>query len=152
MLRRAARKVFDEMNSSLERPKRGGFFTSLSKRGSVHPVKGAPKRLDEIELDAAKQEIQSVKTKAVEKEDEPKRRKGGRPPKTLDTKINGIQGFQAPTGTSTEAFLRRLDKDRPDIHARVMAGELSAHAGMIEAGFRKKAQSRLRGGGPESRA
>ena len=75
-----------------------------------------------------------------------------RPAKTLDTKINGIQGFQAPTGTSTEAFLRRLDKDRPDIHARVLAGELSAHAGMIEAGFRKKAPSRLRGGGPESRA
>lgn len=46
------------------------------------------------------------------------------------------------TGNSAEAALRKLRKDRPDIHARVLAGELSAHAGMIEAGFRKKAPSR----------
>jgi hypothetical protein len=44
-----------------------------------------------------------------------------------------------PAGNSTAAFLRRLRKDRPDIHIRVLAGEISAHAGMIEAGFRKKA-------------
>jgi hypothetical protein len=47
-----------------------------------------------------------------------------------------------PAGTSAAAFLRRLRKDRPDIHARVLAGELTAHAGMIEAGFRKKAVRR----------
>jgi hypothetical protein len=29
--------------------------------------------------------------------------------------------------------MARLRKDRPDIHARVLAGELSPHAGMIEA-------------------
>jgi hypothetical protein len=34
--------------------------------------------------------------------------------------------------------LARLRRDRPDIHARVLAGELTAHAGMVEAGFRKK--------------
>ena len=38
--------------------------------------------------------------------------------------------------------IRRLRKDRPNIHARVLAGELTAHAGMIEAGFRKKRPSR----------
>ena len=43
-----------------------------------------------------------------------------------------------PSGNSRAAFLRRLRKARPDIHARVLAGELSPHAGMIEAGFRKK--------------
>jgi hypothetical protein len=43
-----------------------------------------------------------------------------------------------PTGTSRATALRRLRKDRPDIHARVLKGELSAHAAMIEAGFRKK--------------
>ena len=43
----------------------------------------------------------------------------------------------SPSGNSRAAFLRRLRKDRPDIHARVLAGELSPHAGMIEAGFRK---------------
>jgi hypothetical protein len=42
------------------------------------------------------------------------------------------------SGNSRTAFIRRLRKDRPDIHARVLAGELSPHAGMIKAGFRKK--------------
>lgn len=36
----------------------------------------------------------------------------------------------------------RLRRDRPDIHARVLAGEISAHAGMIAAGFRKRRASR----------
>jgi hypothetical protein len=34
--------------------------------------------------------------------------------------------------------MARLRRDRPDLHARVLAGELSAHAGMVEAGFRKR--------------
>ena len=42
------------------------------------------------------------------------------------------------TRRRADSCLRRLRKDRPDIHARVLAGELSPHAGMIEAGFRKK--------------
>jgi hypothetical protein len=42
-----------------------------------------------------------------------------------------------PSGNSRAAFLRRLREGRPDIHARVLAGELSPHAGMIGAGFRK---------------
>jgi hypothetical protein len=47
---------------------------------------------------------------------------------------------ERPSGTSAAAALRRLEKDRPDIHARVLAGELSANAGMVEAGFRKPRQ------------
>jgi len=47
-----------------------------------------------------------------------------------------------PAGNSRAAALRRLRKDRPDIHARVLAGELSPHAGMVEAGFRKRAVRR----------
>ena len=41
-------------------------------------------------------------------------------------------------GTSRADTLRRLRKDRPDLHARVLAGELSAHAAAIEAGFRHR--------------
>jgi hypothetical protein len=41
-------------------------------------------------------------------------------------------------GTTASQALRRLRKDRPDLHARVLAGELSAHAAMLEAGFRRK--------------
>jgi hypothetical protein len=33
-----------------------------------------------------------------------------------------------PSGTSVEAALRRLRKDRPDLHTRVLAGELTANA------------------------
>ena len=42
-----------------------------------------------------------------------------------------------PSGNSRAAFLRRLRKDRPDIHTRVLAGELSPFGGMVEAGFRR---------------
>ena len=44
----------------------------------------------------------------------------------------------APTGNSREKGLRRRRKDRPDLHARVLAGELSVHRAMVLAGFRKK--------------
>jgi hypothetical protein len=43
-----------------------------------------------------------------------------------------------PSGNSAAAALRRLERHRPDILDRVLAGEISAHAGMIEAGFRKR--------------
>jgi hypothetical protein len=48
-----------------------------------------------------------------------------------------IHEVARPSGTSRAQALRRLRKDRPDIHKRVLTGELSPHAGMIEAGFRK---------------
>ena len=44
----------------------------------------------------------------------------------------------APSGTSREAGLRRLRKDRPDLHADVLAGRLSTHSAMVKAGFRKR--------------
>ncbi len=34
--------------------------------------------------------------------------------------------------------LRRLRKDAPEVHSRVLSGEISPHAGMVEAGFRKR--------------
>ena len=58
----------------------------------------------------------------------------------LYNKKGDVQDDPPPTGNSTEAVLRRLRKDRLDLHTRVMAGELSAHAAMIEAGFRKRQQ------------
>jgi hypothetical protein len=64
------------------------------------------------------------------------RRPPGRP-KTVDNGGLDVNGFR-PTGNSAAAALRRLERARPDILDRVLAGELSAHAGMIEAGFRKR--------------
>lgn len=43
-----------------------------------------------------------------------------------------------PTGTTSTQALRRLRKDRPDLHAEVLAGNTSAHAAMVTAGFRPK--------------
>jgi len=45
---------------------------------------------------------------------------------------------ESPTGNTTDAALRRLRKDAPALHSRVLTGELSPHAAMIEAGFRKR--------------
>jgi hypothetical protein len=59
----------------------------------------------------------------------------------LYTNQNALQA-DFPSGNSVKAALRRLRKDRPDIHARVLAGEISANAGMVEAGFRKKPSRR----------
>lgn len=47
------------------------------------------------------------------------------------TTQNGRSG-----GTAITQALRRLRKDRPDLLARVLDGELSPHAAAIEAGFR----------------
>jgi hypothetical protein len=48
-----------------------------------------------------------------------------------------IHTSERPSGTSAAAFIRRLRRDAPAIHARVLAGELTPHAGMVDAGFRK---------------
>jgi hypothetical protein len=56
---------------------------------------------------------------------------------TLDN-IQGSATQEAPTGTSAEAGLRRLRSQAPELHARVLAGEMSPHAAMVEAGFRKR--------------
>lgn len=66
--------------------------------------------------------------------DQATQRGPGRPQGILDN----IQDSAAPTGTSREAGLRRLRKDRPDLHAEVLAGALSTHAAMLKAGFRQR--------------
>lgn len=52
--------------------------------------------------------------------------------------LDNIKEATAPTGTSRDAALRRLRKDRADLHEKVLRGEISAHAAMLDAGFRKK--------------
>ena len=85
--------------------------------------------------------------RAVQRDDARDRanvRPAGRPAKSGTVYNNesnnqsDVHGSERPAGNSRAAFLRRLRKHRPDIHARVLAGELSPHAGMIEAGFRKQ--------------
>ncbi|GAB3655709.1 hypothetical protein GCM10027589_14980 [Actinocorallia lasiicapitis] len=52
--------------------------------------------------------------------------------------VDNINAPIRPTGTSQAAALRRLRKDAPVLHDRVLNGELSAHAAMVEAGFRAR--------------
>lgn len=52
--------------------------------------------------------------------------------------ISNIITDRAPAGTSTAKALRRLRKDRPDLHAKVLASELTPHRAMVEAGFRHR--------------
>lgn len=43
-----------------------------------------------------------------------------------------------PDGNSRQYSLRKLRRDRPDLHKQVVAGKKTANAAMIEAGFRKR--------------
>jgi hypothetical protein len=54
------------------------------------------------------------------------------------TNVDNVHGVERPAGNAAAAALRRLRKDRPDLLAKVKAGELSANAAAIEAGFRVK--------------
>ncbi|GJF08939.1 hypothetical protein NGTWS0302_32970 [Mycolicibacterium cyprinidarum] len=63
--------------------------------------------------------------------------------------LYNIQTARAPSGNSEAAALRRLRKDRPDLHQRVIDGELTAHAAAVEAGHRPAAVT-VRVTSPES--
>jgi hypothetical protein len=82
----------------------------------------------------------AARAQEIEAKDQANLRPAGRP-ENVDNKNSVVNNYR-PTGNAAAAALRRLRKDRPDIHARVLAGELSPHAGMIEAGFRKKRESK----------
>jgi hypothetical protein len=69
--------------------------------------------------------------------DRQKRRPPGRP-KIVYNSEHDVHGFERPSGNSAAAALRRFERHRPDLLDRVLAGEISAHTGMVEAGFRKR--------------
>lgn len=60
--------------------------------------------------------------------------------KTTDNNVNSCFDGErtSPVGNSSAYALRKLRADAPKVHTRVIAGELTPHAGMVEAGFRKK--------------
>ena len=57
--------------------------------------------------------------------------------KSANFKIDKINFERAKKGTSVEYSLKRLRKQRPDLHQQVIQGKISANQAMIEAGFRK---------------
>jgi hypothetical protein len=62
---------------------------------------------------------------------------------------DSIRTNSRPTGTTKEQALRKLRKDAPELHAEVLAGNLTAHAAMVQAGYRPKTFT-VRADSPES--
>jgi hypothetical protein len=107
----------------------------------LKPPHGEP-----IPLEQAKRLARQEQAQQAEAEDKLNRREAGSHgrgrPLDVATKTDDVNVYRRPTGNTRAAALRRLLKHRPDIHARVLAGEITANAGMIEAGFRKPQPSR----------
>lgn len=101
------------------------------------------KRIEEVELelDTAKQDLHAQKNKVLDVTT-PDLKEAHRPKNEdkPDTQKNDVR-LKHYGNTNTYA-IAKLRRDRPDIHARVLAGELTANAGMVEADFRKKAPSK----------
>jgi hypothetical protein len=55
---------------------------------------------------------------------------------TVDNVNSGPVG--RPSGNSSQRALRVLREKAPELHAKVLAGEMSANAAMVKGGFRKK--------------
>ncbi len=66
---------------------------------------------------------------------------GDRKSGEIKADVINLDSGSVPDGTSKDYALRRLRKDRPDLHGDVLAGRLSAHAAMVAAGFRRKTQT-----------
>lgn len=65
----------------------------------------------------------------------------GRQGERTDIHNNVMKVEDKRQGNDASYALRRLRKDRPDLHARVLARELSPHKAMVEAGFRRQTKS-----------
>ncbi|MDX2557647.1 hypothetical protein [Streptomyces stelliscabiei] len=144
---------------------RGGLIDALSStvdRGG-HGLKHTPPLLRRVLEEGAWQEFETVRGEVVQHTDflgfvttpplkglgatvDLVRRMVADDPVALDLLDRAVGGEKAPgdpvshseaTPTQTAA-LRRLQKDAPELHARVLAGELSAHAAMVQGGFRAR--------------
>ena len=63
----------------------------------------------------------------------------GKPSVHIGAAVDNVNSSAArPTGNSEAATVRRLRKDRPDLHAQYLANEISANAAAIQAGFKPK--------------
>jgi hypothetical protein len=78
------------------------------------------------------------RAQAIDAKDQENLRPAGRRKTENVSNDESDRNNSRPVGTTAAYAIRRLRRDRPDIHARVLAGEITPHAGMIEAGFRKK--------------
>jgi hypothetical protein len=61
-------------------------------------------------------------------------------PSGKDTTVDNVNSCESarPTGNSKDYALRKLRRDRPDLHEKVLKGLISTNKAMLDAGFRKK--------------
>lgn len=57
--------------------------------------------------------------------------------RSSDFNVNNVH-VERPAGNTESAALRRLRQAAPELHAEVLAERLTAHAAMVQAGFRPK--------------
>jgi hypothetical protein len=104
--------------------------------------------ISDVDADAKQKLDNAERAKKANAADLENVRPVGRPAKQLDLLKNvsieksDTHNNQRPSTGSAARALRKLREDRPDIHQRVLDGEITANAGMVEAGFRKKQPSR----------
>jgi hypothetical protein len=120
--------------------------SSLEDYITKHPPKGIGATIDLVRrlladdskaLEKFNEALRGEENDADNEEQRKGQRPAHRPPKSVYNENGGVHTSERPSGNSRLAMLRRLEA-RPDIHARVLAGKLSPHAGMVEAGFRKR--------------
>ena len=73
--------------------------------------------------------------------DQALRQPTGRPPAEGHESVYNIHSSIAsirPSGTNQARALRRLRDQQPELHTAVLAGELSPHAAMVQAGYRPR--------------
>jgi hypothetical protein len=58
--------------------------------------------------------------------------------KEAENKVDNINFVSVKGGTSSTYLLRRLKRDDAELAAKVVTGEMTAHAAAIEAGYRKR--------------
>lgn len=101
-------------------------FTHFEEFVEAQPLDGLGTTVADLKVLCAKSIV------ALDAIDRACKRPQGRPLVNFDN----VQ--DSPTGNSQAAALRRLRSQRPDLHERVISGELSANAAAVEAGFRRK--------------
>lgn len=109
------------------------FVTTPPLKGLGASMRLIEKLIESLDDEPARAEARDLLDRALQ-------RTGGGSSK-IDLTVDNLHSendLARPSGTSREAGLRRLRKDRPDLHAEVLAGRLSTHAAMVDAGFRQR--------------
>lgn len=112
------------------------FVTTPPLKGLGANMRLIEKLIDSLEKPDERAQAQNLLDAALQRRHGGDRRSEGSGFKLDNIQLEKEAG--APSGTSREAGLRRLRKDRPDLHAEVLAGRLSTHAAMVTAGFRRR--------------